>query len=146
MLQEKLIASACITGFFGDAGLQLITSFMGPRGMGTNGIGANGIGTNGIGGPSGWGLKPYFRQHGRGEALCIASGMMTLFYVFYVLVLRLPPTWYYLALYGIVLDFIFRKARLFTSLDGYYKALNYFWSAFWGAVPMVLPLVVAKYI
>jgi len=123
-MSDKLVTIACLTGFFGDASLQLMTKKFG------------------MGGPTGWGLKPYFALHGTGEALCVAAGMMSIFYIIYLYILRLPPVWYYLAIYGIVLDFIFRKLRLFQSLDGYYKALNYFWSAFWGAVPMVMPLLV----
>jgi hypothetical protein len=125
-MNEKIISIACLTGFFGDAILQVST------------------GKFGLGGASGWGLKSYFKQHGVGEALCVASGMMTLFYIIYIYILKLPLLWYYIAIYGIVLDFIFRKARLFESLDGYYKALNYFWSAFWGAVPMLIPLLIAR--
>jgi hypothetical protein len=123
-MSDKLVTIACLTGFFGDASLQLMTKKFG------------------MGGPTGWGLKQYFALHGTGEALCVAAGMMSIFYIIYLYILRLPPVWYYLAIYGIVLDFIFRKLRLFQSLDGYYKALNYFWSAFWGAVPMVMPLLV----
>ena len=119
----KLISIACITGFVGDAGLQLLTKSMG--------------------GPSGWGLKPYFQQHGAAESLFIAGGMMTIFYVIYLYVLGLTPNLYYLAIYGIILDYIFRKTMLFPSLQGYYNNLNYFWSAFWGAIPMILPLVIS---
>jgi hypothetical protein len=125
-MNDKLVTMSCIAGFFGDASLQVLTKKFG------------------MGGSTGWGLKPYFSQHGTGEALCVATGMMALFYILFLYVLRLPPVWYYLAIYGIVLDFIFRKLRLFTSLDGYYKSLNYFWSAFWGAIPMVLPLFMYK--
>jgi hypothetical protein len=75
-MNEKLVTISCITGFFGDAGLQLLTKKFG------------------MGGSTGWGLKPYFSQHGTGEALCVASGMMTLFYIIFLYVLRLPPVWY----------------------------------------------------
>ena len=126
-MSAKLVTISCLTGFFGDASLQFMTK------------------TLGLGGATGWGLKPYFALHGTGEALCVAAGMMSMFYIIYLYLLKLPPVWYYLALYGIVLDLLFRLFRLFTSLDGYYKSLNYFWSAFWGAVPMVLPLVIARY-
>ena len=126
-MSAKLVTISCLTGFFGDASLQFMTK------------------TLGLGGPTGWGLKPYFALHGTGEALCVAAGMMSMFYIIYLYLLKLPPVWYYLALYGIILDLLFRLFRLFTSLDGYYKSLNYFWSAFWGAVPMVLPLVIARY-
>ena len=119
-MYEKLVSISCLTGFFGDASLQILSRFMG--------------------GPTGWGLKAYFKQHGSPEALFIASGMMALFYVIYLSLFNFPAVWYWLALYGIVLDLLFRKLRIFPSLDGYYKALNYFESALWGAIPMMLPL------
>lgn len=122
----ELIVLSCVSGFFGDALLQIIA----PK----------------IGGKTGWGLTPYFGQHGSGEALCIASGMMTVFYIIYFLILRLPPNPIYLALYGIILDLLFRELRLFPSLDGYYESLNYFWSGVWGAIPMVIPLFLYKLI
>lgn len=127
-MSEKLVSIACVTGFLGDAFLQFITKY------------------THLGGPTGWGLKPYFKQHGSGEALCIAAGMMTVFYIIYLYILRLPLGFFYLAIYGVVLDLIFRKFRLFQSLDGYYKSLNYFWSGFWGAIPMILPLLIARFI
>lgn len=121
IMDGKLLASACLTGFLGDAGLQVLTKKFN------------------MGGPSGWGLKPYFALHGAAESLFIAGGMMTLFYVLYLAFL--PVNWIYLAVYGIILDLIFRKTMLFTSLVGYYENLNYFWSGFWGAVPMIMPLM-----
>ena len=93
-----------------------------------------------------WGLRSYFQQHGVGEALCIATGMMTLFYILYFMVFHLPPDWRYLAVYGVILDWIFRQTMVFPSLKEYYAHLSYFESALWGAIPMVLPLLVAKYI
>ena len=98
--------------------------------------------------------KQYFAQHGQAESLCIASGMMTLFYIYYRVVvcvplnyfipsaLRYPLHYIFLAIYGVILDLIFRKYMIFKSLDGYYKALNYYWSAVWGAIPMMLPLFI----
>lgn len=120
-MDGKLLAMACLTGFFGDAALQILTKRFN------------------LGGPTGWGLKPYFAQHGTAESLFIAAGMLTLFYVIYLAVL--PVNWVYLAVYGVVLDIFFRKTMLFPSLTGYYAHLNYFWSAFWGAVPMLIPLL-----
>jgi len=117
-----LVVAAAVTGLVGDALLQAA-----------------------VGDTDRWGLGSYFRQHGRGEALCIAAGMMTLFYVLYLVVLKLPPHPVYLALYGVVLDLIFREARLFPSLKGYYEHLNYAESAFWGAVPLLLPWLVVQY-
>jgi hypothetical protein len=119
---SRLLTISCLTGFIGDATLQLLVRF------------------TSMGGKTGWGLKEYFRQHGPAESLFVAGGMMTLFYVIYLSMLGLPVIWYYLAIYGIILDFIFRKTMLFPSLKGYYQQLNYFWSGFWGAVPMIMPL------
>ncbi len=115
-----LIIIACLAGFIGDYILQILITFMG--------------------GKTGWGLREYFKQHGSVESLFIAGGMMTLFYIIYLILLGLPPLWYYLAIYGILLDLFFRETMIFPSLQGYYDHLNYFWSAFWGAVPMILPL------
>jgi len=120
----QLIIIACLTGFIGDGILQILINFMG--------------------GKTGWGLREYFKQHGSIESLFIAGGMMTLFYIIYLILLGLPPTGYYLAIYGVLLDLLFRETMIFPSLQGYYDHLNYFWSAFWGAVPMILPLGIMK--
>jgi hypothetical protein len=115
-----IITNATLTGFIGDASLQLLTS-------------------KGLGGPTGWGLNSYFSQHGPIESLFIAAGMMAVFYIVYMYILKLPLKPTYLAVYGIVLDYLFRRFRLFPSLDGYYHHLNYIESAIWGAIPMVIP-------
>jgi hypothetical protein len=120
----SLVSISCITGFIGDALLQIT----GPI----------------LGGKTGWGLIPYFEQHGSTESLFIAGGMMTIFYVIYLDFLRLPPSLLYLGIWGVALDLLFRETMLFPSLKGYYNHLNYFWSAFWGAVPMMLPLLLQK--
>ena len=117
-----IVSVSLLTGFFGDFILQLLTKY-----------------TN-LGGKTGWGLIPYFSQHGSIEALFTAAGMMGIFYVIYLYVLRLPLNYIYLAIFGVLLDFIFRKMELFPSLDGYYRHLNYFWSVVWGAIPMIMPL------
>jgi hypothetical protein len=114
----SLVGIACIVGFIGDFLLQLGSKL-------------------GLGGPTGWGLKDYFAQHGSVESLFIAGGMMSIFYVLYLLVLK--PNYLYLAIYGIILDFIFRKLNVFPSLKGYYNYFGYFWSAVWGAIPLMLP-------
>ena len=124
----KLIVASCLAGFIGDASLQFLTKK------------AN------LGGPTGWGLKAYFRLHGSVEAVFIAGGMMTIFYIIFLFGLRLAPTWYSLAIYGVVLDWLFRVTMLFPSLDGYYRALNYAESAFWGAIPMLIPLWAVQFI
>jgi hypothetical protein len=123
----NILALALLTGFFGDLLLQIATKQFG------------------MGGPSGWGLGPYFRKHGTNEAMCVATGMMGMFYVVYLYVLKLPLRYDYLALYGVALDLLFRQANLFPSLSGYYAHLNYFWSAVWGAIPMVIPLFLIRF-
>jgi len=120
-MSATLLTISMLTGFFGDMCLQILCNA-------------------GFGGKSGWGLNEYFAQHGRVECLFIATGMMGLFYAIYFDLLKLPPNWYYLAVYGIVLDLLFRLLVIFPSLNGYYSHLNYFWSGFWGAVPMLIPL------
>ncbi len=111
-----LVSIAACTGFIGDALLQIIVK-----------------NTN-----FDWGLRQYFNQHGSIESLCIAAGMLAIFFIIYVQ-LRLPITWYYLALYGIGLDLLFRETMLFPSLKGYYNHLNFFWSGMYGAIPMMIP-------
>ena len=114
-----IVSIASIVGFVGDAVLQMLVK--------------SSIGD--------WGLKEYFNQHGIFESMFIASGMLTIFFVIYIYVLRVPVTLFNLAVYGIVLDLFFRVTMLFPSLSGYYRHLNYFWSAVWGAIPMMLPLL-----
>ena len=118
---DLLVSIACIVGFIGDALLQLFTKYFN------------------MGGPTGWGLKEYFIQHGSTESLFVAGGMMSLFYVLYIHVLKLPFSYQGLAVYGILLDLLFRKLEIFQSLSGYYSHLNYFESGLWGAIPMILP-------
>jgi hypothetical protein len=118
----KQISISCLTGFIGDAAFQTFTKF------------------GSISDKSGWGLAEYFRQHGSAESMFIASGMMTLFYVLYLVIFGLPAKWYYLAIYGIIIDLIFRKTMLFSSLKGYYNEINYFWSGLRAAIPMMMPL------
>lgn len=118
----QLCILAFIVGFIGDSLLQFGSS------------------TLHLGGSTGWGLRDYFAKHGRAESVCIAGGMMIFFYLIYFYILCLPANYLYLALYGIVLDFIFRKAIIFPSLKGYYEYFDYFWSAVWGAIPLMMPL------
>jgi len=115
----NLVSIAALVGFFGDVLLQILVKYN--------------VGN--------WGLKDYFKQHGSAESMFIATGMMALFYVIYLFT-GLPVTIPYLAVYGVVLDLIFRLTRIFPSLDGYYKSLNYFESALWGIIPMILPLLI----
>ena len=120
---KNIIAIACIVGFIGDFLLQVGSKL-------------------GLGGPTGWGLKEYFSQHGHTESLFIAGGMMTLFYIIFSYVASY--TYLNLAIFGIIIDFIFRKTMIFSSLQGYYEYFNYFWSAFWMAIPMMLPFFISK--
>ena len=122
MIHSPLVSTAMWVGFFGDMALQWA------------------VGPGKMGGPTGWGLKEYFAQHGQGESLFIAAGMMGIFYAAY-LATGWPVNLTTMAIYGFVLDVVFRKWMLFPSLKGYYSALSFFWSTFWGALPMVMPLV-----
>jgi uncharacterized membrane protein YvlD (DUF360 family) len=117
------ITSAAATGFVGDALLQVATKQLR------------------MGGPSGWGLLSYFALHGVVESLFIASGMMAIFYIIYFSILRLPVNLLYLAIYGIILDVIFRQTMICPSLQDYYNNLNYVWSAIWAAIPAILPVI-----
>jgi len=118
----NLIGIACLTGLIGDFTLQTGVKM-------------------GLGGPTGWGLKEYFKQHGSGEAMFTAAGMMALFYTLF-LMSGIPVTFMNLAIYGVLLDLIFRKLMIFGSLKGYYEYFNYFWSAVWGIIPLCLPLAI----
>ena len=115
----NLICIAFFVGFIGDLLLQVIDN-------------------------KNFGLRGYFKQHGSVESLFIAGGMLTLFYIIY-LKLNIPLKWEYLVVYGVILDFLFRKFVIFPSLDGYYNALNYFESGLWGAIPILLPYIIYTY-
>lgn len=125
MSSFALVATATIVGLVGDALLQMFKNM-------------------GLGGTSAWGLEPYFKQHGVFESMFIGAGMMSLFYIVYIM-LGLPVKIAYLALYGIVLDLLFRMIRIFPSLNNYYASLGYLASGVWGAIPMVLPLLLVSY-
>ena len=118
----QLCILAFLTGFIGDSLLQIGSSALH------------------LGGSTSWGLRDYFAKHGRAESVCIAGGMMILFYLIYFYILCLQANYIYLAIYGIILDFIFRKTMIFPSLKGYYEYFDYFWSAVWGAIPLIMPL------
>jgi len=91
------------------------------------------------------GLRGYFKEHGSIEAPFIAGGMMVLFSIIYSLT-GLPLKWEYFAIYGVLLDILFRTFMIFPSLKGYYSALTPFWTCLWQAVSMVLVLAVYKLI
>lgn len=121
-MSTSLLSIACITGFVGDALLQI------------------GVKNLHLGETTGWGLKTYFAQHGAAESTFIAGGMMSIFYVF--VINTMPVTYLNLAICGILLDLFFRETMLFASLKGYYQYFNYFWSAVWGIIPMIMPLLI----
>lgn len=116
-----LVAWACLVGFLGDALLQALVN--------------NGVGD--------WGLSSYFAQHGRYESMFVAAGMLGVFYALYI-ALGLPIKVLWLAVYGVILDLVFRKTVLFPSLQGYYAHLGYIESAVWGAIPLVLPYLLRR--
>ena len=120
----KLLTIACLVGFSGDFLLQLGSHLMG---------GSTGLAD----------LNNYFKQHGRAESLFIAGGMMTLFYIIFILS-KIPINYINLSIYAIVLDLLFRELMIFPSLGGYYNYLNYFWSAFWEVFSMCIPLFIYK--
>ena len=119
-----IVSTATSVGFVGDAILQVASQKFK------------------MGGPTGWGLKEYFKQHGKVESLFIPAGMLSIFYIFYIYVLKLPMTYTNIAIYGIIIDYIFRTFMIFPSLVGYYEYFNHFWSAVWMAIPMMIPLFV----
>lgn len=116
-----MVVLACLTGFVGDFLLQM---------------GAD------VGYDPG-NLLPYFKQHGRPEALCIGGGLMAICYYLYSLFL--PYNFWYLALYGVLLDIFFRYTMFFDSLRPYYADLSPWWSmSVGGAMPAVLPFLISK--
>jgi len=130
----KLLIITCFVGFVGDFLLQLF------------------IKKFNMGGSTGWGLKDYFNQHGAVESLFIAGGMMTLFmsiFIILVKVVKIPINYVNLAIYGIILDLLFRVFMIFPSLEGYYSYFGYsvqgyIESGFWEAFSMCLPLLIYK--
>lgn len=122
----NLIALATIVGFIADSSLQVFLKT--PIGSSS---------------PTGYGLKEYFEQHGKAESPFIAGGMLGLFYILYSLT-GLPFTIQNIFIYSILLDLFFRKTGIFPSLNGYYNYFNYFWTAFYAVVPMIIPLLIYK--
>jgi hypothetical protein len=122
-MTEKLVSIACLSGFLTDGLLQIFTKF-----------------SNVLG------LKAYFHDQGSLQSLFIAAGMSGIFYIVYLYLLKLPVVWPYLALYGILIDLVFRRSALFPGLHNYYQKVNYVSSGFFAATSMVLPLFIAKHI
>lgn len=116
----NFVAASLVTGFVGDAVLQLISGEK-------------------------WGLAPYFQQHGKVESLFIASGMMGIFSLLYVSA-GLPLTVLPLFIYGVLLDFAFRFLKLAPSLGTYYQVQPVPVSAFWGGAPFIMAWGVWKFL
>lgn len=100
-------------------------------------------------------LSNYFKQHGSSESLFIAGGMMTLFMILYLYLglntsllnkHEIIKTLLCASIYGIILDIIFRKFKIFPSLNDYYNNLNYFYSGFFAVLPMCLPFIILLFI
>lgn len=124
---NHIIIIAVISGFVGDFLLQLMVN-------------------NKFLGADRWGLDPYFAQHGGAEASFIAGGIMGGFYSLYALT-GLPFRLQYMAIYGLIIDLIYRHARIFPSLDKYYENTGYFGTVVIGAVvPLCIPLLILKLI
>jgi hypothetical protein len=118
-----IVSLAFLTGFVGDAVLQ---------------IAVNKLGFD-------MGLRDYFVQHGRVEALFIGGAIVVLPYIIYIYLLNLPLTYTNLFMYGIVVDFIFRYTRFFPSLNEYYDKLSIpETTLIGGAIPAILPLFIYK--
>jgi hypothetical protein len=120
-----LIGIATLVGFVGDIGVQLAVE--------NDWLGKNGAG-----------LKVYFAQHGRSESLFIASGLMAFFYTLYAMT-GLPFKLQYIAVYAVLLDFMFRYGKVFNSLDGFYRENSIPITTTMGAIiPFILPLLILK--
>lgn len=121
----KLILIAILTGFLGDAFLQMLTRLN-------------------VGQCGSWGLKYYFDKQGSAESLFTAAGMMGLFYTLYALT-GLPWEAPLLAVYAVLIDVIFRYTRLFPSLDKYYRCQSILrTTTIGGIVPMLIPFLIYK--
>lgn len=84
------------------------------------------------------GLRDYFKQHGIFESLMIAGGIMFISTHLFIL-LKIPFNYFYLFIYGGILDIIWWYFNLMPSLKNtYYKALNPVLSFVWGGIPMML--------
>lgn len=124
-LKISLVIAACFVGFFGDLIMQILGRYI-PYYKKCC-------------------LSEYFKQHGPVESLFIAMGLMSFLYITYIYVFKFPIKWYYIALYGIIWDLIFRVFRVFPSLDQFYDNHGYLFTAILGgAVPILMPYVVVK--
>ena len=87
------------------------------------------------------GLGDYFKIHGPFKSVMIAGSMLAGFDLVYQMT-GLPVNFVSMAIYGGVLDVAFRYGHPYfmPSLSGYYEALSFPVSVFWGAFSEVLPL------
>lgn len=121
----RLIIVAILTGFIGDILLQIMVKHK-------------------MLGADNWGLNSYFVQHGKVESAFIAGGIMGGFYSLYALT-GLPFKIQYIAIYGLIIDLIYRHLEVFPSLSVYYNNVGYFGTVVVGAViPLVIPLLIIK--
>lgn len=121
----SFIRAAIIVGLLGDLTLQLIVK------------NSNDINK--------FGLKTYFEKHGSLESLFIAAGMTSSFAMLYKFIdpkLNAPL----MILYGASLDILFRKYRLFESLDDYYNIEPYYYTILWAIIPMFMIRYLSYYI
>jgi len=112
----RVIPLAFAVGFFGDLGVQLL--------------------------PHGEGLKEYFAQHGRFEAMLIAGGALTLVFALYYLTRLRFTLWAVLGL-GILIDVVARLG-LIPSLKSFYQSTNVWLSILVAGILPVLLVWVAQ--
>ena len=116
----KFLVVVALTGFFGDLFLQFCVKYLGFD----------------------WGLEQYFSEHGTAESLTLGAGLMTILFVIYF-IFPFEINYINLAIYGIVLDIIFRQTMIFQSLTDYYNVQNHFETMIiGGALPVMLPLFI----
>lgn len=119
------IIACTYTGFIGDAVLQLVANYRGDLA----------------------GLNAYFKQHGRIESLFIATGIMALCGIIWITFAgQLWNSFIAIAIYGFVLDVIWRQFNLFPSLNStLYAQTTQIESGIWGSISIVIPLAITQY-
>jgi len=92
-----------------------------------------------------WGLKTYFRLHGRAESIFVAGGMLGFFSMMYSIY---DPTFSTpgLCLYGAILDLIFRYCHVFPSLGAYYAHFSVALTILWAIIPFLMVKYISKYL
>ena len=118
----RLLIIACAVGFFGDLVAQAIVrlGFLGD-----------------------WGLASYFKRHGVMESAFIACGIVGGFYALWI-GLGLPLRWELILLAGLVLDVTWNLARVFPSLDTYYREPWLPRTILGVVIPFLLPLLLNR--